>query len=102
MFKTSGADPLYWMRVILASNKGTLMELGISPLITSNMIVSLVANSKLIAYEQSVATDSRLLQSAEKLLSIIVSFGTAFVYVFAGMYGNIETIGTFRALLIVL
>lgn len=29
------ADPLYWMRVILASNRGTLMELGISPIVTS-------------------------------------------------------------------
>lgn len=28
-------DPLYWMRVILASNRGTLMELGISPIVTS-------------------------------------------------------------------
>ncbi|KAK1738928.1 hypothetical protein QTG54_010244 [Skeletonema marinoi] len=26
------SDPFYWMRVILASNRGTLMELGISPL----------------------------------------------------------------------
>jgi protein transport protein SEC61 subunit alpha len=30
---------LYWLRVILASNKGTLMELGISPIITSGMIM---------------------------------------------------------------
>ncbi len=29
------ADPLYWMRVILASNRGTLMELGIGPIVTS-------------------------------------------------------------------
>jgi protein transport protein SEC61 subunit alpha len=42
------------MRVILASNKGTLMDLGISPLITSNMIVSLIANSKLITFDRSV------------------------------------------------
>ena len=28
-------DPLYWMRVILASNRGTLMELGITPIVTS-------------------------------------------------------------------
>ena len=27
---TNSADPFYWMRVILASNRGTLMELGIS------------------------------------------------------------------------
>jgi len=35
---TKGADPFYWVRVILASNKGTLMELGISPIITAGMI----------------------------------------------------------------
>lgn len=90
VFKTSDADPLYWMRVILASNKGTLMELGISPLITSNMIVEMVANAKMITYDSSIPQDRRLLGSLEKLLSIIVSFGTAFVYVFAGMYGSIE------------
>lgn len=31
VYKTNSTDPLYWMRVILASNRGTLMELGISP-----------------------------------------------------------------------
>jgi len=31
----AGDDPLYWTRVILASNRGTIMELGISPIITS-------------------------------------------------------------------
>lgn len=37
--RQEGSDPLYWLRVILASNKGTLMELGISPIITSSMIM---------------------------------------------------------------
>lgn len=35
----SSTDPLYWVRVILASNRGTLMELGISPIVTSSMII---------------------------------------------------------------
>ena len=46
--KQEGADPLYWLRVILASNKGTLMELGISPIITSSMIMQLLQGTKLI------------------------------------------------------
>jgi len=46
--KQEGADPLYWLRVILASNKGTLMELGISPIITSSMIMQLLSGTKLI------------------------------------------------------
>ncbi len=32
------SDPFYWMRVILASNRGTLMELGVSPLVTTGMV----------------------------------------------------------------
>ena len=32
---TASSDPFYLMRQILASNRGTLMELGISPIITS-------------------------------------------------------------------
>lgn len=32
------SDPMYWLRMMLASNRGTLMELGITPIITSGMI----------------------------------------------------------------
>ena len=46
--KNQDSDPLYWLRVILASNRGTLMELGISPIVTSGMIMQLLAGSKLI------------------------------------------------------
>ena len=38
-FRTTGSDPFYWMRVILASNRGPLMELGISPIVSAGMIV---------------------------------------------------------------
>lgn len=102
IYKTSGSDPLYWMRVILASNRGTLMELGISPLITSNMVVELLANSKLITFDRSVEGDKKLLESAEKLLSVIISFATAFAYVYSGMYGRVEVIGAWKATLLVL
>jgi len=39
IIKTTGSDPFYWMRVILASNRGTLMELGISPIVTAGMVM---------------------------------------------------------------
>ncbi len=32
---SAGADPFYWARVIMASNRGTCMELGIGPSVTS-------------------------------------------------------------------
>ena len=40
---SDSADPFYWLRVILASNRGTLMELGISPIVTSGMIMQMLA-----------------------------------------------------------
>jgi len=48
MVKQEGADPMYWLRVILASNKGTIMELGMSPIITSGMIMQLLVGAKII------------------------------------------------------
>jgi len=53
IYKQSGADPLYWLRVILASNRGTLMELGISPSVTAGMVLQLLAGSKLINIDQN-------------------------------------------------
>ena len=46
--RSSDTDPMYLLRTILASNKGTLMELGISPIITSGMIIQLLAGAKII------------------------------------------------------
>lgn len=45
---TDSADPLYWLRVIMASNRGTLMELGISPIVTSGLIMQLLAGANII------------------------------------------------------
>ena len=48
-----GADPLYMLRMMLASNKGSLMELGIQPIITSGMILQLIAGAGIIKIDQN-------------------------------------------------
>ena len=58
------ADPFYWMRVILASNRGTLMELGISPIVTSGLIMQLLAGAKIIDVNQQVREDRSLFTGA--------------------------------------
>lgn len=57
----SGADPLYWARVITASNRGTCMELGISPIITSSLIIQLLSGSNIIDVDHNVKEDRILL-----------------------------------------
>jgi protein transport protein SEC61 subunit alpha len=82
--RAQGADPFYWMRVILASNRGTLMELGISPIVTSGMIIQLLTGLKIIECNTQIKEDRELMESATKLLSIFMTFGEAFAYVYSG------------------
>jgi protein transport protein SEC61 subunit alpha len=64
VYRTTGSDPFYWMRVILASNRGTLMELGISPIVTSGMILQLLAGVGMIEVNQQVKEDKMLFMAA--------------------------------------
>lgn len=96
-----GQDPLYWLRVILASNKGTLMELGISPIITSSMIMQLLAGAKIIEVNMSSKNDRELFQSAQKLFGIIITIGEALAYLLSGMYGDVSQLGVVNSVLII-
>jgi len=96
------ADPFYWMRVILASNRGTLMELGISPVVTSGMIIQLLAGSKIIDVDQSLKEDRLLFSGAQKLCGMIITLGEAVAYVTSGMYGEIAELGAGNAILIIM
>ncbi|KHG05744.1 Protein transport Sec61 subunit alpha [Gossypium arboreum] len=99
---TTGADPFYWMRVILASNRGTVMELGITPIVTSGLVIQLLAGSKIIEVDNNVREDRALLNGAQKLLGILIAIGEAVAYVLSGMYGSVGQLGVGNAILIIL
>ena len=98
---TKNADPLYWVRVIMASNRGTVMDLGISPIVTSSMVMQLLAGSKVIDVDQSLKEDRALFQGAQKLFGLLITIGEAVAYVVSGMYGDLNTIGTLGAVMII-
>ena len=98
---SKSSDPFYWMRVILASNRGTLMELGISPIVTSGLVMQLLAGSRIIEVNQSLKEDRALFAGAQKLFGILITVGEAIAYVFSGMYGDLNTIGAGNAILII-
>lgn len=98
---SGSSDPFYWLRVILASNKGTLMELGISPIVNSGLIMQLLAGAKIIEVDESKEEDRQLFNGAQKLFAIVITIVEAFAYVTAGMYGDIRDIGILTSLLIV-
>eukprot|EP00798_Chlamydomonas_sp_ICE-L_P024877 gene24877-10541_t len=98
----SSSDPFYWARVIMASNRGTCMELGISPVVTAGMIMQLLAGAKIIDIDNSVKSDRDLLNGAQKLLAVLITIGEAVAYVVSGMYGDVKELGAINAILIVL
>jgi protein transport protein SEC61 subunit alpha len=99
---SKSGDPFYWMRVILASNRGTLMELGITPIITSGMVMQLLAGSRIIDVDQSLREDRALFQGAQKLFGMLITGGEAVAYVMSGMYGDIREIGAGNSILLIL
>ena len=99
---SANADPFYWLRVILASNKGTLMELGISPIVNSGLIMQLLSGAKIIDVDENNKEDRTLFNGAQKLFAIAITIVEAVAYVAAGMYGDVREIGIFISVLIVL
>ncbi|OWM88578.1 hypothetical protein CDL15_Pgr002345 [Punica granatum] len=99
---TTGADPFYWMRVILASNRGTVMELGITPIVTSGLVMQLLVGSKIIEVDNNVREDRALMNGAQKLLGILIAIGEAVAYVLSGMYGSVSQLGVGNAILIII
>ena len=88
--------------MIIASNRGTLMELGISPIVTAGTIIQTLAGSHVIDVNMDLKSDRELYQTAQKLFALIISFGQALVYVFTGMYGQPSDLGAGVCLLLVL
>mmetsp|Transcript_1528 Transcript_1528/g.1522 ORF Transcript_1528/g.1522 Transcript_1528/m.1522 type:complete len:480 (-) Transcript_1528:40-1479(-) len=99
---SDGSDPLYWLRMMLASNRGTLMELGISPIVSAGMVFQLLQGTKLISVDMSNKNDRDQFQTAQKLFAILLAIGQATVYVLTGMYGPPSSLGTGVCLLLVL
>ena len=98
---SDSADPIYWLRMMMASNRGTLMELGITPIITSGMVFQLLAGTHMLDLDLNMKTDRELYQTAQKLLALIISIGQACVFVFTGLYGIPSELGLGICLLLI-
>lgn len=84
------SDPLGSLRVIFASNRGTLMELGIGPIVTAGLILQVLAGSKMINLDMSNPEDRSLFTSASKILSVVMTVFEASAYIFGGSYGTLK------------
>src|SRR5581483_2086841 len=79
-------DFLAFARVIFAAQQGTLMELGIGPIVTAGLLMQLLKGSDLIKLDFKNPDDRSLFTSATKIVTIIVIIAEGTLYG-ASVYG---------------
>jgi len=93
-------DYFYWLRVILASNRGTLTELGIGPIVTAGLIMQLLLGSKLINVNMADPYDRSMFSGAQKVLAMILTVFNATAYLLGGAFGPINELGIMNVVFI--
>ncbi len=76
--------------IIFASSQGTLMTLGIGPIVTAGLILQLLAGSEIIRVDFQNPDDRAIFTSATKLLTMIVIVVEASAYLLGGLFGTIS------------
>lgn len=77
------------LRIIFASSRGSLMELGIGPIVTAGIILQLLIGSDMIEADMSRPEDRGLFTTSSKVFSIVLTGVQASAYIIGGMYGSI-------------
>jgi len=79
------------LRIIWASNRGTLMELGIGPIVTAGLILQLLVGSAMVQCDMSRPEDRSLFTTASKVFALILTGVQASAYIISGMYGHLPS-----------
>ncbi|MEJ7640749.1 MAG: preprotein translocase subunit SecY [Candidatus Nitrosocosmicus sp.] len=80
-------DPLAFARVIFAAQQGTLIELGIGPIVTAGLLMQLLKGSDMLKLNFRDPNDRSLFTSATKIVTIIVIIAEGALYGMA-VYGG--------------
>ncbi|MFH0715169.1 MAG: preprotein translocase subunit SecY [Candidatus Diapherotrites archaeon] len=76
------------IQYILASNLGTLITLGIGPIVLASIVLQLLAGGKLINIDLSNTEDRARFTKMQDLLAIIIAFFEGGAYVGFGFFAN--------------
>lgn len=88
--KNVGTDYLWAMRVILASTRGTLMELGIGPIVTAGLVMQLLSGSKIIDVDFGDPDDRALFTGGQKVIAMFMTAFQSIAYIVGQAYGALS------------
>lgn len=80
-------DFLAFARVIFASQQGTLIELGIGPIVTAGLLMQLLRGSDILKFDFKKPEERGIFQTATKLVTYVVIVAESIVYASA-VYGG--------------
>lgn len=81
-------DPFGPLRVIFASQRGTLVELGIGPIVTAGLILQVLSGSRMINVDLSNPDDRALFTGASKVLSVFMTLFEGLAFLLGGAYNT--------------
>ena len=82
----SGSDLFGQFRSLLAGGQGTVLQLGIGPIVTASIVLQLLGGANLLGLDTSDPRDQMLYQGLQKLLVFVMIFLTGFPMVFLGNF----------------
>jgi preprotein translocase SecY subunit len=85
-----GYQPMLLIQVIMASRRGTLMELGIGPLVTAGIVWQLLVGSGIVELDLTTREGRRIYAGVQKLLTILFALFEALAYIWGGVYGELS------------
>ncbi len=73
-----------FFEIVLGSKFGSLMTLGIGPIVTAGIIMQLLVGSKIIKWDTTKPEGRKKFQTWNKFLALVLAFVEAAAFVFAG------------------
>lgn len=76
-------------RIIFASTNGTLMQLGIGPIVTAGLVMQILAGSKLIDIDLSSEDDRAKFTASQRFLTIVFALYESVAFILGGAFGSL-------------
>ncbi|HOG74037.1 MAG TPA: preprotein translocase subunit SecY [Methanofastidiosum sp.] len=76
------------LRAIMAGENGSLLTLGIGPVVTAGIIMQLLAGSDIIKFDLSSHRGKAMFQGTQKVLAIVLCFFEAAIWIIGGAFGT--------------
>ena len=89
LYGIPGQDPtnqISLQQIIFASSAGTLMELGIGPIVTAGLILQVLVGAKIINMDLTNPEHRKKFTGAQKALSLLFAIFQATIYVIGNRY----------------